>query len=487
MKRKSYFALALALPLTLSCNGGNIGGGVVDNDGGTGGGPPDFAGCVGLECNVDESKCTPTTPTSLSGTVYIPSGTLPLYNAKVYIPTDPDPTHLPAVTTGIDTVAGSCDRCDSAQTDGIASAVTDLNGKFTLSPVPVGVTFPVVIRVGKWRRVVMVPPVAAACTSTPLTADQTRLPRNQTEGNIPKIALTTGGADALECLLRGPKLGLDASEFTPASGTGRVNLYAGNGTDKYMAGVNGGATITPADPWWNSAANLAKYDIVLHSCQGGPNIFANGSAAQAHAALETYIAKGGRVFASHWHNTWIANATAASGVGTVASFLDGTTGNTGFQDDSGNPITAIINQSFDKGKSLAQWLVNANPQGKITLGQLPITYSRVTLRSRNAALTTNWAEFSDPNAATNKVASPASQYFSFNAPVGAAAGQQCGQMVFTDMHVSGNPKGDQSLPSSNANPTPFPSGCKSPALSPQEQALIFLLFDLTNCISVPIG
>ena len=485
MKKKSYFALALALPLSMSCNGGNIGGNNTDNDGGTGGGPPDFANCVGLECNVDESKCTPTTPTSISGTVYIPSGTLPLYNAKVYIPTDPDPANLPAITTGVDLVNGSCDRCDTAQS-GIASAVTDLNGKFTLSPVPVGVPFPVVIRVGKWRRVVMVPPIAASCTSTPLTADQTRLPRNQTEGNIPKIALTTGNADALECLLRGPKLGLDASEFTNANGTGRVNLYGGNGTDKYNTGVNGGATFTPADPWWNTGANLAKYDIVLHSCQGGPNIYLNGGAANAHAALEGYIAKGGRVFASHWHNTWIQNATPSSGVPTVASFL--TTG--GFQDDSGNPITAIINQNFDKGRSLAQWLVNANPQGAIKLGELPIKYSRVTLRSRNAALTTNWADFTDPNAAANMVASPASQYFSFNAPVGAAAGQQCGQMVFTDMHVSGsgNANGDTSRgTAAGANATPFPTGCKSPALSPQEQALIFLLFDLTNCITVPIG
>src|SRR4051812_23212216 len=195
MNIRYLMTLALTLPLSLDCNGGTIGG---TDDLGTGG-SADLAACVGLACNVNESACTPSSATSLTGIVKIPAGTLPLYNAKVYIPLDANPANLPPVTTGVDLVNGSCDRCDSAPLSKAgARAVTDLNGKFRLSPVPVGVAFPLVIRVGKWRRVVMVNPIASACTPTALDVTQTRLPRNQNEGNIPKIALTTGTWDALE-------------------------------------------------------------------------------------------------------------------------------------------------------------------------------------------------------------------------------------------------------------------------------------------------
>ena len=83
----------------------------------------------------------------------------------------------------------------------IASAVTDLNGNFTLSPVPVGVPFPVVIRVGKWRRVITIPSIAAATvpravTSMPAAPDNARLqpsPSQWMSRRGPKACPTQGG------------------------------------------------------------------------------------------------------------------------------------------------------------------------------------------------------------------------------------------------------------------------------------------------------
>src|SRR5678816_4053567 len=123
------------------------------------------------------------------------------------------------------------------------------------------------------------------------------------EGHIPKIALTTGGADRLECLLR--KMGVAETEFTPEAGPGRINFYVGKGSGGQASpgfdpAHNGGAPFTPAPTFWGDPANLDKYDIVILSCEGAQ--FPQDKSPAAMAGLQAYANKGGRVFASHWHN-----------------------------------------------------------------------------------------------------------------------------------------------------------------------------------------
>jgi hypothetical protein len=434
--------------------------------------PVSVPGCTGV-CAV-RSDC----PAELGGnmkirgTVNIPAGNLPVYNARVYIPLETLP--------GKPMSGPTCDRCSNTF---VAATFTSTasDGSFELTDVPAGENIPLVITVGKWQRIVTLPKVEP-CGSLSLPADTTRLPRNQSEGNIPKIALTTGGADALECLLRKNKLGLDDSEFTLPDGPGRVNLYAGGGytnamsmafpaTSKLSAGFNGAAaavSLPSVNPWWDQEANLSKYDVVVMSCEGAPG--ASTKSAAAKSAIKSYLDKGGRVFASHYHSEWLRQGTPP--LNTVAMFNGTLTGP--------DPGEATIDESFDKGKALADWLGLPSVAASSKRGVIPITQARYTVQSINTTAAVNarrWAYYKPT------VGAELTQYFSFDAPVGAMPNQQCGQMVYTDLHVSAGTNG---ATEDGAGPD-FPNGCKSGALSPQEKALIFMLFDLSNCLTSPIG
>jgi hypothetical protein len=64
---------------------------------------------------------------------------------------------------------------------------------------------------------------------------------------------------------------------------------------------------------------------------------------------------------------------------------------------------------------------------------------------------------------------------SVTAPVGAPAAEACGKAAFTGLHVS-------SLEGS-ANPAGFPVSCEDRALSAEEKAIAFMLFELSSCVA----
>ena len=203
--------------------------------------------CIGLECNIVACDKMSMPPTTISGTVYAPNGTLPLFGINVYIPNTP----LGPIPEGL-----VCDRCtDTLPGYPLSQVQTDEAGRFTLTDVPAGTNIPLVITSGKWRRQITIPSVPA-CGDTSLTAAETRLPKNKTEGDIPKIAITTGNADSLECLVR--KLGIDDAEINKEGTDGRIHLYSGNGTDAFRSGYPGGSGAIPsATPFWASSETSA--------------------------------------------------------------------------------------------------------------------------------------------------------------------------------------------------------------------------------------
>ncbi len=409
--------------------------------GGVGGGLASVAAgssCVHLECQ--QVACMGKAKTTVSGTVYAPEGTLPLYNVLVYVPNAP----LEDIPEG-----ASCDKCGSVSGEPLVSTLTDTKGHFSLENVPVGTNIPLVIQIGKWRRTLTLPKVDK-CVDNPIKdAASTRLPRNKMEGHIPRIALTTGGADILECLLR--KIGLAPEEFTLSSGTGRVNLFTGVGGSNMYFGMNNNAAIEPAQPFWATAESLSKYDVVLLSCEGQQHLETKPDTARQ--AMMDYANKGGRIFMSHWHNAWLE--AGPQPWPTVANW--------GNSFDPPTPYYGLVDVSFPKGKALSDWLMNigATPQP----GLLPIKGPKHTLSTVNAPAARQWivgAAF-DPGSV---------KYFTFNAPVGASDDKMCGRVVFSDIHVS----------SGDLAGKPFPTGCVTQGLSPQEQALMFMLFDLSACV-----
>ena len=83
-------------------------------------------------------------------------------------------------------------------------------------------TFPLVIVSGRWRRQLAIPGTTA-CTNTALPANFAVMPQNQSQGDIPLIAIATGAADQAECVLL--KMGISQSEFTdPGGGDGSTSL-----------------------------------------------------------------------------------------------------------------------------------------------------------------------------------------------------------------------------------------------------------------------
>jgi hypothetical protein len=413
-------------------------------------------GCTGIACNVP--MCTGTAKTSISGTVRDPAGKLPLYNVVVYVPNAP----LDPIPEGV-----SCDRCNVALSGKpIATALTDVNGHFVLSGVPAGSNIPLVIQVGKWRRQITVPSVTA-CVDNPITnADQTRLPRTQAEGHIPKIAVTTGAADALECLIR--RIGIADSEITTDGGAGRVHLYAGGGgTNSFSAG----GAFAPATALWSNPTKLATYDVTVLSCEGSTSKFSDMKPQASVDNVANYVNGGGRLFVSHLHFYWLQKrpadlATTAAYVGSLEPV---------------NDAILTVNQTFPKGMALAQWLNTAAVNASPTLGQLMVSGSEHSVTSVNPP-TTEWIYL--PHNPNDSQMRRSSQYLSFNTPVGTPEAMQCGKVVFTDIHIQKSigvngvtTGGDDSDPGK-----PFPSGCKTNEMSPQAKALEFLFFDLSACV-----
>jgi hypothetical protein len=431
--------------------------------------------------------CSAGQETRVTGKVYAPNGTEPLSNALVYVPNLANLNNLPAISTG-----PSCERCEDEDLgEPLVAAITGPDGSFTLNNVPAGVSFPLVAKMGKWRRVTMIPAIAG-CSSAVLNANDARLPRHRNDAaagltqfvNLPKIAMTTGEVDAIECVLR--KIGVADSEFTAPAGNGRIHLYQGvNGKTGTNLSARGAGTSrnaqnqvvgTSVDTLFQNNA-LNAYDIGIFDCEGKENNSTyRGTGGAKHAALHAFADAGGRVFASHFSYGYLQGN---GDFDTTATWGGG-------QQVETNPTTGIIDVSQPKGQAFNAWLGATNSYSPTYgNGYIRITDPRSYVKSVNAASTERFVYTQNshivpgysgtgpqPNGDIN-VADAVEQY-AFNTPVGAAPGAACGRVVYSAFHVSGqNDTGDFA----------FPAHCNSNALTAQERVLEYMIFDLSACVS----
>jgi hypothetical protein len=428
------------------------------------------AGCsgTGLRCAVP-SGCT----TSVSGTVYDPAGANPLYDVVVFVPNDPS-----GALTPIKQGTNTCSSCDVSIGDYVTATTSAADGTFTLTGVPAGSKIPLVVQIGKWRREVFLPTVKA-CANTPISgSSMTRLPAKRSEGDLPQMALVTGGADNLGCFLEG--VGLDPSEYSAPHGGGRLDIYQGGGgrggggaPALSSGGTAGNCTTDNPNCVWNSKANLEAYDIVLLACEGdtfdpaesmNPNTNKTPASKQA---LHDWLDEGGKVFATHFHYTWFKNSPQADFQG-VATWLGNSTGR--------DNALYSIDTTFPKGKVFNQWLGLVKALSGTQINLTGVAESVSTVNAPTQRWIYNPAQDPQSNQSNN------TKYLSFLTPIGgipiktADAGettaQYCGKAVFTDLHAGGSPMGN------------IPGACSGPPLSAQLKALEFLFFDLSACVSL---
>jgi hypothetical protein len=478
-------------------NGGGSSGSLFDGGSSSGGSsgavpPPDggFTCPAGLTCDV---TCSGNATTTISGKVYDPAGKNPLYNVAVYVPI----TDLQPLPKGVPTGADACSCSALFKSGAITSATTGVDGSFTLKNAPTGSNVPLVLQVGKWRRVVHIN--VAACQDNS-QADKSltlpgSVPAGNTDDNMPDIAVSTGSKDTLECLML--RIGLPASEYVAGAGgagsTGHIHVFSGGMTNGGGGGTSPGSAEDHPMPGapasytdlWASQDQLMPYDITLLSCEGGETYNANPP------ALESYLNAGGRVFASHYHYAWFSGPfsskqsyMAPSDWGTnLATWAN--PDNTD-QGPIGGIIDTTLNGStmqFPKGVALQQWLSGIGALGLhgVPAGELSIyapRYNSVVMPTHKPS-----QPWIDSDMSSSGMGGQ-TMYFSFDTPVDLnppPAGPDpsggpvyCGRAVFSDLHVAGDPMTNDS--------TPPPSGCAATDLSPQEKALEFMLFDLSSCV-----
>jgi hypothetical protein len=267
-------------------------------------------------------------------------------------------------------------------------------------------------------------------------------------------------------------MGIDDSEFTTPSGSGRIHMY-------HATGAVAASGPTPEQTQlWTDLDHLKQYDMVLLPCEHAPNL--NGKT-PGFANLVDYTSAGGRAFVTHYNYTWVREPSTR-----FPRTAQWTSETKYFNDQVDCPVDAQVNMSFPKGADFAQWLVNvgASPtKGSITIDhavhEIDDVYAPGSTDGGVAAIATPWITsplaprtYPQSNTCNATATQKIVHHYTFNTPVGAAAADVCGRVVYSAFHVN----------NASSDNMPFPTECSAVPLTAQEKVLMFMFFDLASCV-----
>lgn len=269
-------------PQQLLISGTNDGGAGAGKDGGTGtgggtggtgGGTASGGGAGtggGFASNSFHATCSGVA-TSLAGTVFAPNGTDPVSGAEVSVyAAAPAP-----LAHGL-----FCENCDTLPAEvPLATTTAGPDGKFTLSldAVPRQGSYLVTLRKARFRRVL--PAVTLTpCGETRLALTQSSLPGKSVDGDLPRIAISSGTRDHLEKVVTA----MGITEFDCVKG-----LPAGSTSESCTTGQTLGSLL--ANP-----TTLAQYAMLFIACAPA-HTFVPLPTDAAATNLRDWVSRGGKL------------------------------------------------------------------------------------------------------------------------------------------------------------------------------------------------
>ena len=434
----SSFALASLLWAGCSANNnaftaGGTGGNVTATGSGTGG---EFT----LSTGSGTGGSGPA-PAHLKGKVVAPEGTIPISGALVYVASAP-PAPIP---DGV-----YCDQCVHLQA-GIPYTTTKPDGSFDLGT-NLGDGY-LVVQKGAFRRV---RPIKVVAGDQDVPKELTTMPKKTDKANgddVPKIAVVLGAWDPIEVVLA--RLGLEAK--ITQDFLGRAQVLSADATAFAIYGLHGLGEQSPypaPNVLLTTPSEMDKYHMVFIPCSGGTsfddpgsgpactNVF--NSSPSAAATLQSFVKKGGKVYASDWSYEYVRQVFPGFVSWDGQTSQIGSACKEGGGDQSAPPVDT----------DLAAWLA---AQGQ-SLDTVKDAWTHIT----------GVHETADTDANGNPVKETPKVWVHANGePATTSFKHGCGRVLYTTYHTQ-------------------PSSSTSGPLEPQALALLYLVLEVGVCIDTKV-